>query len=168
MNFVFFCLFVCFVLLFNFPTDLCGDEFLEVEPDNDYVNVTSPFYPNQFSLTLDCSWKLMTSEPGSVVIVFQDLLTSSHHDELYIGGANATIRYDVDDQDESKRYLDSLDAMNILMFTGKEYPKSVVFHTNELSMGWDASIWSAGGRGFWIQVSWAVTNGIITSTCYTV
>ncbi len=121
--------------------------------------MSSPFYPNQFSLTLDCSWKLTTIIPGSFKIIFKDLDTSSHHDELYIGGANATILYDVDGQEESKRYLESLNELNILMFTGRKYPKSLVLHRDELKMGWDSSIWSAGGRGFWIEVSWTVENG---------
>ncbi|XP_072033907.1 membrane frizzled-related protein-like [Amphiura filiformis] len=138
--------------------NLCGDKFVQIGPNTDIFNITSPFYPKQFSLTLDCSWQLTTSTPGSFKIIIQDLDTSAHHDELYIGPANATILYDVDGQEESKKYMDSLNELKILIFTGRKHPKSLVLHTNELKMGWDSSIWSAGGRGFWIDVSWTVEN----------
>lgn len=132
---------------------------MQVGPGDDGFNITSPFYPNQFPLTQDCTWRLSTTTPGSIFVDFLDLDTGRYHDELYIGGANATILFDIDDQLESMLLLESLKTSKLLMFTGRQFPKTLVLHQNPLKLGWDASFWTAGGRGFWIHVSWISRNG---------
>ncbi len=149
----------CCIISGLYFTDLCGHEDIEVSPDGTIINVTSPFYPEQFPLTQDCIWRPNTTTYGSIFVKFHDLDTGLYHDELYIGEKNSTILFDIDDQEDSRKLLESLKTSTLLMFTGRDnYPKSLVLHRDELKMAWDASFWTAGGRGFWIHLSWIPRN----------
>ena len=115
-----------------------------------HLSVKSPFHPRQFPTTQKCTWKVDTEIRGNVIVHFHDLDTGPGHDKLYIGRINATIIFGSDA---------TWEGPDLLLFTGKYFPASVVIPEKEIIIYWDASIWTAGGRGFSLELVAGSSNG---------
>ena len=116
-------------------------------------NITSPWYPRQYPLYKDCVWTIRLASSalsGNINVDFLDLNTGTNHDKLYFASLSTTILYDVD--------IFNL-GDDIYRFTGRYFPRSVVVTSfSEMQIAWDASVWTAGGRGFALMLSWAPSN----------
>ena len=87
---------------------------------------------------------------GNIIVDFLDFDTGRYHDKLYFAAMNTTILYDVD-------FFELGD--DIYRFTGRYFPRSVVVSSfTEMKIAWDASVWTAGGRGFALSLSRASQN----------
>ena len=135
---------------YNILSALCGVQLdFNIAPSESF-NISSPWYPRQYPLTQDCLWTLKTSTPGSILAHFYDFDTGLGHDKLYFASVNSTILYDVDQ---------IVIGNDLYRFTGRNFPRSVVMPWSEMQIAWDASVWTAGGRGFALELSWGPSNG---------
>ncbi len=116
----------------------------------DLLNLTSPYYPQQFPLFQDCTWNVSKPSDGVIKIEFKDLQAGLNYDELYIARQNATIVLDLDE---------SIVSNDVLMYTGTQYPRVILVKESELRVVWDADYWTEGGRGFWMELSLESSNG---------
>ena len=91
-----------------------------------------------------------TSSSGNIIATFFEFDTGPGHDKLYFASTNSTLLYDVD-------YFEL--GSEIYRFTGRYYPRSVVIPWSSMQIAWDASVWTAGGRGFALELSWGSHNG---------
>ncbi len=119
-------------------------------PTNKF-SVTSPLFPKQYPLTIDCTWTLTTSAKGNIVIDFIEMDTGQNYDKFYIASPEATIPFDVDEL---------IEGPLVLRFTGSQAPRSVLLQGQEnMKMVWDASLWSPDKQsGFAVRISWASSN----------
>ena len=119
----------------------------------DAYNITSTFYPNQYSLTKDCFWTVtMTADQGQVKVEFLDLHTPPAYDKILFSPSNIT-------EDETDR--DWLPD-TILVLSGYQPPRSLLVTSPEFHFAWDPSLWSTANndqRGFAVRVSLASING---------
>ena len=129
--------------------DFCGIEDMHLTPTNEF-NVTSPLFPKQYPLTIDCSWTLVTSVKGTVVIEFITLNTGHNYDKFYIASPNATIPLDVDV---------TIEGPLVLRFSGSQAPRAMLLPHSELQMVWDSSVWSPNVQtGFLVRITLGGTN----------
>ncbi|XP_072045820.1 uncharacterized protein [Amphiura filiformis] len=128
--------------------ELCGPRDNLLLPKQQ-LSVKSPFHPRQFPTTQKCTWQVDTEIRGNVLVKFLDLDTGPGHDKLYIGRINATIVFGSDR---------TWEGPDLLFFTGKYFPASVVIPEKQIIIYWDASIWTAGGRGFSLELTAGASN----------
>ncbi|XP_072046375.1 tolloid-like protein 2 [Amphiura filiformis] len=130
---------------------LCGVQLEFSIAPSDVFNISSPWYPRQYPLTQDCHWLVTTPTPGNIIATFFDFDTGPGHDKLYFASLNYTIPYDVDHIVVGK---------HLQRFTGRYFPRSVVVPWTDMQIAWDASVWTAGGRGFALELSWSSPDGM--------
>ena len=147
--FIHFLLFLVLCYKFAFSLDFCGIEDMHLTPTNEF-NVTSPLFPKQYPLTIDCSWTLVTSIKGTVIVEFIILNTGHNYDKFYIASPNATIPLDVDE---------TIEGPLVLRFSGSQVPRAMLLPHSELQMVWDPSVWSPDEQtGFVVRITLGGTN----------
>ena len=108
--------------MFYLPQIFCGTSNIQLTPTT-RVNITSPLFPNQYPLTIDCIWILTTSAKGTIVLKFLTFEVDLSHDFLYIAPTNTTVLLDVDA---------ILVTPFVMEFTGLQAPKSVLIQHSDI------------------------------------
>ncbi len=122
--------------------DFCGDSLLQI-PVHDIYNLTTPYYPDTYPNSADCTWIAQSPRPhGTIKILFPDFDLETNYDYLTIGQGN-----------------NRTDDTMVLKLTGKSGLAS-------LSVS-DEAVWirfksdrGVAWYGFVLQISWTVNAGM--------
>ncbi|XP_072039208.1 membrane frizzled-related protein-like [Amphiura filiformis] len=129
--------------------DTCSIDRFNLTSD-DVINITSPFYPEQYPINVFCTWFFYPLSNGSTQIKFKDFQIRQDLHWLKIGFS-----------ERAPTYEDEFDDTRVILLTGSlsNTPSSVtVFHPVTWIIFESNYLQYTDGIGFWMQVEWKPIN----------